>query len=102
MLRGKVGRGLRVRDNGDDNSKDGPAIGVRCMEYDNILEIKDLRLSFGGLLALEGIELQVRDNEILAVIGPNGAGRPASLIALTGSIGHSVERLFLRTKQSIL
>jgi ABC-type branched-subunit amino acid transport system ATPase component len=38
------------------------------------LSISDLSLSFGGLLALNRINLNIRDGEILAVIGPNGAG----------------------------
>jgi hypothetical protein len=39
------------------------------------LEVQGLRLSFGGLTALNGISLSVTQGEIFAIIGPNGAGK---------------------------
>ena len=38
------------------------------------LRIDDLSLSFGGVRALTEVSLDIRDSEILAIIGPNGAG----------------------------
>ena len=38
------------------------------------LRIKDIHLSFGGLTALAGVSFDVRESELLAIIGPNGAG----------------------------
>jgi branched-chain amino acid transport system ATP-binding protein len=43
------------------------------------LEVHDLRLSFGGLTALNGITLSVDLGEIFAIIGPNGAGKTCIL-----------------------
>ncbi len=43
------------------------------MTVEKVLEIQDLRLSFGGLQALEGLSLDVKAHEILGLIGPNGA-----------------------------
>lgn len=40
-----------------------------------LLEIKNLRISFGGLLAIESLDLQVHAGEIVGLIGPNGAGK---------------------------
>jgi branched-chain amino acid transport system ATP-binding protein len=51
---------------------------------EKILEIQDLRLSFGGLQALAGVGLHVGAHEILAVIGPNGAGKTCLLNCVNG------------------
>ena len=39
------------------------------------LEIRGLRKTFGGVVALAGVDLMVRSEEILGVIGPNGSGK---------------------------
>lgn len=49
-----------------------------------ILEIKDLSISFGGIMALNGIDLSVDDNEIVSIIGPNGSGKTTLFNCLTG------------------
>ncbi len=41
----------------------------------HLLEIKNLRLSFGGLVAIESLDLNVDPGEIVGLIGPNGAGK---------------------------
>ncbi len=48
------------------------------------LRVENLFLSFGGIEALSDINLDIRDNEILAVIGPNGAGKTCLLNCLNG------------------
>jgi len=49
-----------------------------------MLEIKNLSIHFGGIRALNGIDLAVRDNEILSIIGPNGSGKTTLFNCLTG------------------
>lgn len=41
-----------------------------------ILELKDVTKKFGGLTAVDGVNLKVEENQICALIGPNGAGNP--------------------------
>jgi branched-chain amino acid transport system ATP-binding protein len=48
------------------------------------LSIQNLSLSFGGVRALTDVNLDIRDNEILAIIGPNGAGKTALLNCING------------------
>ncbi len=48
------------------------------------LRIERLSLSFGGVTALDNVSLDIRDNEILAIIGPNGAGTTALLNCING------------------
>ncbi len=49
-----------------------------------LLEIKDLSISFGGIMALNGISLQVPKEKIITVIGPNGSGKTTLFNCLTG------------------
>jgi branched-chain amino acid transport system ATP-binding protein len=48
------------------------------------LQIDGLSLNFGGVRALSELNLDIRDNEILAIIGPNGAGKTALLNCING------------------
>jgi branched-chain amino acid transport system ATP-binding protein len=48
------------------------------------LEIEDVALRFGGVQALQGVSLDVRQGEIHAIIGPNGAGKTSLLNCISG------------------
>lgn len=48
------------------------------------LSIKDVSLSFGGLRALNNININLKSGEILGIIGPNGAGKTTLFNVLTG------------------
>ena len=48
------------------------------------LNVENLHLQFGDLVALDGVGLTVYDREILAIIGPNGAGKTALLNCING------------------
>lgn len=50
----------------------------------NILEVKKLRKSFGGLVAVKDIDLEVAKGSIHAIIGPNGAGKTTFFNGITG------------------
>ena len=49
-----------------------------------VLETKDLGISFGGLKAVQSINLKIKKNEIYGLIGPNGAGKTTVFNMLTG------------------
>jgi len=51
-----------------------------------MIEIRDLRRSFGGVQALDGVTLTVREGERRAVIGPNGAGKTTLINVLAGEV----------------
>ncbi|MCY3673258.1 MAG: ABC transporter ATP-binding protein [Alphaproteobacteria bacterium] len=49
-----------------------------------MLEVRDLRVSYGAVQALAGISLEVREGEIVALIGANGAGKSSLIHAVAG------------------
>lgn len=49
-----------------------------------LLSAKGLKLAFGGVRAADGIDLDVRHGEFLAIIGPNGAGKTTFINMVTG------------------
>ncbi len=49
-----------------------------------ILETKNLTMNFGGIKALDRVDLQVRPGEVCALIGPNGAGKTTFFNCITG------------------
>lgn len=51
-----------------------------------MLKINDLRVSYGGIKALNGISLEVPDGEIVTLIGANGAGKSTTLRTITGLV----------------
>lgn len=60
-----------------------------------LLSIGDLAISFGGITALAGIDLQVEGGEILAVIGPNGSGKTTLFNCISGVYKPDRGQIFL-------
>jgi len=54
---------------------------------EGLLSVRGLRKRFGGLVATDGVDLEVADGETLAVIGPNGAGKTTLIAQLSGDLG---------------
>src|SRR5439155_21646618 len=51
-----------------------------------MIEVRELRRAFGGVVALDGISLKIPEGERRAVIGPNGAGKTTLMNVLAGEI----------------
>lgn len=49
-----------------------------------LLEVRDLAMRFGGLLAVDGVSLSVQPQQVVSIIGPNGAGKTTVFNCLTG------------------
>ena len=52
----------------------------------NILKVAGLHVAYGGIKAVKGIDLEVNEGELIALIGANGAGKTTTLKAITGTL----------------
>jgi branched-chain amino acid transport system permease protein len=59
----------------------------------NVLTIADLRKSFGGLSAVDGVDLEVRPGEIVGLVGPNGSGKTTVLNLISGALRADAGRI---------
>ena len=51
-----------------------------------LLEIRNLRVRFGGFTAVDGVDLEVAHGELLGIVGESGSGKSVSMMALMGLI----------------
>lgn len=51
-----------------------------------MLKISELYASYGGIKALRGVDIEVKEGELVAVLGPNGAGKSTLLKAISAAI----------------
>jgi branched-chain amino acid transport system ATP-binding protein len=63
-----------------------------------ILEVQEATKSFGGIVAVNRVSLDVRGGEILGIIGPNGSGKTTLINCVTGFIRMSSGRVLFRGK----
>jgi branched-chain amino acid transport system ATP-binding protein len=70
-----------------------PADAGRGGSSVSVLRTEGLTVRFGGLAALNGVDFEVRRDEIRAIIGPNGAGKSTFFNCLTGVIRPTAGRI---------
>jgi len=71
-------------------------------QEEGLLVVRDLRVAYGGVVAVKGIDLEVNRGELVCLIGANGAGKTTTLKALAGMLrpaggsirydGHAITR----------
>jgi branched-chain amino acid transport system ATP-binding protein len=62
----------------------GPEVPVHASDPEALLEVDDVSLRFGGVLALDRVSFSLRKGEVFGLIGPNGAGKTTCFNAMTG------------------
>jgi len=70
-------------------------------EYEHLLEVRDIHLSFKGVKAIDGVSFYVDDGELFAIIGPNGAGK-TSLFNSINQVYHPDEGEILWKGESLM
>ncbi|MEY2684015.1 MAG: hypothetical protein RJA09_1159 [Pseudomonadota bacterium] len=53
-----------------------------------LLKVSGLKVSYGGIKAVKGVDLEVREGELVTLIGSNGAGKTTTMKAITGTLGY--------------
>ena len=54
------------------------------MKSENIIELKNISISFGSQTVLDGIDLSIRDGEFVTLLGPSGCGKTTTLRIIGG------------------
>jgi branched-chain amino acid transport system ATP-binding protein len=54
-----------------------------------LLKVNSLKVAYGGIQAVKGISLEVREGELVSLIGSNGAGKTTTMKAITGTLAAS-------------
>jgi branched-chain amino acid transport system ATP-binding protein len=63
-----------------------------------LLEVDELSIGFGGIMALAGVDLRMQDGEILSVIGPNGSGKTTLFNCISGVYRPGEGRILFQEK----
>jgi branched-chain amino acid transport system ATP-binding protein len=67
-----------------------------------LLDLDDLHLSFGGVMALAGVSLAVEAGDFFAIIGPNGAGKTSIFNCISGIYTPTQGRIFFNGRDITL
>ena len=51
-----------------------------------LLKVTGLRVAYGGIQAVKGVDFEVREGELVTLIGSNGAGKTTTMKAITGTL----------------
>ena len=60
-----------------------------------LLEVRGLKVAYGGIQAVRGVDMEIDEGELVCLIGANGAGKSSFLKGITGLVGHEGEILFM-------
>ncbi|MGH8992376.1 MAG: ABC transporter permease subunit [Acidimicrobiia bacterium] len=70
---------------GEGSASDGPdELPLDIEAAETVLELRDVTMTFGGVVAMDKVSLAVRRGQIFGIIGPNGAGKTTLFNCVTG------------------
>ena len=56
------------------------------MTSKTLLQVSALQVAYGGIQAVKGVDFEVREGELVTLIGSNGAGKTTTMKAITGTL----------------
>ncbi len=65
------------------------APGTRSVTGNTLLKVSGLKVGYGGIQAVKGVDFEVKEGELVSLIGSNGAGKTTSMKAITGTLPYS-------------
>lgn len=68
------------------------------MSGEPILQVQEVTKTFGGIIALNRVSFEIREGEILGIIGPNGSGKTTVVNCITGFVKATAGRVIFRGK----
>jgi len=66
---------------------------------DYLIQMKNIHKSFGGVVALDGVDFDLGDNEVVGLVGDNGAGKSTLIKILSGVFPPDEGEIFIRGKK---
>lgn len=79
---------------------DVSALGEPNVDKDTILSVQNVSKHYGGVVALENVSLSIKDNEVLSIVGDNGAGKSTFIKLLSGVIPATTGEFYMRNEES--
>ena len=61
-----------------------------------LLSVRDLKVAYGGIQAVKGVDFEVHEGELVTLLGANGAGKTSTLKAITGLLTPTAGEVFYR------
>ena len=68
---------------------------------ENVLKVENVTMQFGGVIAVDNMNLLVNDKEIVSLIGPNGAGKTTAFNVITGVYAPTNGAVYFRGKKIV-
>lgn len=84
----------------DTATEEAGVTAAERADDDVILAAEDVSKHYGGIVALEDVSLSVYDNEVLAIVGDNGAGKSTFIKLLSGVIPATEGQFYMRESET--
>ena len=71
------------------------------MSKEHVLKVENITMQFGGVIAVDNMNLEVNKGEIVSLIGPNGAGKTTAFNVITGVYAPTNGAVYYKDKMII-
>ena len=68
---------------------------------ENVLKVEHVTMQFGGVVAVDNLNLEVNKGEIVSLIGPNGAGKTTAFNVITGVYPPTNGAVYFQGRKSV-